>query len=67
MAYGLSKLTNVLFAGELNRNGVTAYSLHPGIVQTEITRNSGGMRFFFAIAKPVVIGPVSTKDAAPWR
>uniref|UniRef100_A0A914XJ02 Uncharacterized protein n=2 Tax=Plectus sambesii TaxID=2011161 RepID=A0A914XJ02_9BILA len=43
-AYGLSKFANVLFAAELNRRlspmGVTAYSLHPGVVDTAISRNT---------------------------
>eukprot|EP00092_Neocalanus_flemingeri_P008538 GFUD01009197.1.p1 GENE.GFUD01009197.1~~GFUD01009197.1.p1 ORF type:complete len:320 (+),score=100.99 GFUD01009197.1:106-1065(+) len=44
-AYGQSKLANVLFAKELARretqlgSGVTVYSLHPGIVKTELSRH----------------------------
>jgi NAD(P)-dependent dehydrogenase (short-subunit alcohol dehydrogenase family) len=38
--YGVSKLANVLFSAELARRlqgtGVTAYSLHPGVVASEI-------------------------------
>jgi len=41
--YANSKLANILFTQELARrlegSGVTAYSLHPGIIQTELTRN----------------------------
>lgn len=40
--YGVSKLCNVLFSRELGRRlagtGVTTYSLHPGVVATEIWR-----------------------------
>ena len=40
--YSVSKLCNVLFAAELGRrldgSGVTAYSLHPGVVASEIWR-----------------------------
>lgn len=40
--YAVSKLCNVLFAAELGRrlagSGVTAYSLHPGVVASEIWR-----------------------------
>ncbi|XP_070490473.1 retinol dehydrogenase 12-like [Chironomus tepperi] len=42
-AYGQSKLSNILFARELGKrlegSGVTANSLHPGIVNTELSRN----------------------------
>jgi len=41
--YANSKLANILFTQELARRlegrGVLAYSLHPGVIQTEITRN----------------------------
>lgn len=41
--YGDSKWANILFASELNRRwrGGTVYSVHPGVVNTEFTRNSG--------------------------
>ncbi|KAG7154554.1 retinol dehydrogenase 11-like [Homarus americanus] len=42
-AYCQSKLANVLFSRELSRQlqgtGVTTYSLHPGVVQTELGRH----------------------------
>lgn len=42
-AYGRSKLANIMFSNELGRRlkgtGVTTYSLHPGVVQTELFRN----------------------------
>ena len=41
-AYGQSKLANLLFAKELasqlNGTGATAYSCHPGVIQTELAR-----------------------------
>ncbi len=41
--YGVSKLANVLFSAELGRHlagsGVTTYSLHPGVVATEVWRH----------------------------
>lgn len=41
-AYAQSKLANALFARELAKRldgtGVTAYSCHPGVIQTELTR-----------------------------
>lgn len=52
-AYGISKFCQVLFAMELSARlfsqGVTAYSLHPGTVQTRITRNSGAYKIFFKL------------------
>lgn len=45
-AYAQSKLANVLFtrslAKRLEGTGVTAYSLHPGVVQTELWRHLNG-------------------------
>ena len=42
IAYGQSKLANILFAQELaeqlNGTSVTAYSCHPGIIMTELSR-----------------------------
>lgn len=42
-AYSQSKLANVLFsralAGRLEGSGVTTYSLHPGVVQTDLWRH----------------------------
>lgn len=64
--YGLSKLCNILFTIELSKKlkgtGVTAYSLHPGLVKTEISRNSQGL-----IRIPVdiifnIFGKVCRKD-----
>lgn len=41
--YGVSKLANILFSAELSRrlagSGVTTYSLHPGVVATDVWRN----------------------------
>ncbi|XP_032408007.1 retinol dehydrogenase 12, like [Xiphophorus hellerii] len=62
-AYSQSKLANVLFtrslAKRLEGTGVTTYSLHPGVVQTDLWRHlSAPERFFMKIAKPF------TKDSA---
>lgn len=42
-AYGRSKLANILFALELGKRlegtGVTTYSLHPGVIDTELGRH----------------------------
>ena len=44
-AYGRSKLCNILFTYELARRlegtGITANTLHPGLVRTNIARNNG--------------------------
>lgn len=44
--YGNSKLANILFSAELGRRlagtGVTTYSLHPGVVDTEVWRSVPG-------------------------
>jgi NAD(P)-dependent dehydrogenase (short-subunit alcohol dehydrogenase family) len=43
LAYGQSKTANALFALELNRRlakeGVSAYSVHPGMIMTELARH----------------------------
>ena len=49
-AYGQSKLANVMFANELSSTvfkdtGVTAYSLHPGVIRTELGRYMEGEMF----------------------
>lgn len=53
--YGDSKLSNILFARELNRresgHGVTAYSLHPGVINTELARNNWQASFFYSVGQ----------------
>ncbi|KAL0927058.1 hypothetical protein M5K25_001213 [Dendrobium thyrsiflorum] len=57
-AYGQSKLTNILHANELSRklqeegSNVTANSLHPGLIQTNITRFLGFSAAFVICLKP---------------
>ena len=55
--YSLSKAFNVLFARGLeykfSKNGFEAASNHPGIISTDIGRNSKKARFLFKIAKPM--------------
>jgi NAD(P)-dependent dehydrogenase (short-subunit alcohol dehydrogenase family) len=69
-AYGRSKLANVLFANELSRRlsdrGITANSLHPGVIQTNLGRHMNpliGMAFgifgFWAL-KNVAQGAATT-------
>lgn len=65
-AYGQSKLANVLFTNELARrlegSGVTANSLHPGVVNTGFGRNNSGVvgaifGVFQTVAKPFLLSP----------
>jgi NAD(P)-dependent dehydrogenase (short-subunit alcohol dehydrogenase family) len=61
--YEQSKLANVLFTNELaarfGKQGVTAVSLHPGVVKTELWRefeNNGAKKSYvclFKVMKPV--------------
>lgn len=55
-AYGQSKLANLLFARELNKRfgdqGLLAVSVHPGVVTTELSRNNGKLKFFYAVTLP---------------
>ncbi|XP_043948136.1 retinol dehydrogenase 13 [Drosophila biarmipes] len=60
LAYSQSKLANILFSRELAKRlegtGVTVNSLHPGVVDTELTRNwaffqTNFVKFFF---KPMI-------------
>ena len=59
LAYGQSKLANVLFARELGKRlrgtRITANALHPGLIDTEIDRNLGTFtRFGFGILASLV-------------
>jgi len=51
VAYGNSKLANMLMAKELQKRhggeGIAAFSLHPGVVATDLGRQSFGMRMFY--------------------
>ncbi|KAH0469760.1 hypothetical protein IEQ34_001318 [Dendrobium chrysotoxum] len=58
LAYGQSKLANILHANELSRklqeegSNVTANSLHPGLIQTNITRFLGFSAALVICLKP---------------
>ncbi|XP_051682295.1 retinol dehydrogenase 11 isoform X2 [Oryctolagus cuniculus] len=53
LAYCHSKLANILFTRELARrlkgSGVTAYSVHPGTVNSELIRHSALMRWMWRL------------------
>ncbi|XP_034998956.2 retinol dehydrogenase 12, like isoform X1 [Hippoglossus stenolepis] len=56
-AYSQSKLANILFthtlAKKLEGTGVTTYSLHPGVVQTDLWRHlSGPQQFVMKMVSP---------------
>jgi NAD(P)-dependent dehydrogenase (short-subunit alcohol dehydrogenase family) len=54
-AYSESKLANLLFIHELTRRGITAYTADPGVVNTDITRDSGPiLRWAGRYVHPVV-------------
>ncbi|XP_041670126.1 retinol dehydrogenase 12-like [Cheilinus undulatus] len=59
LAYSQSKLANVLFARTLAKKlegtGITTYSLHPGIVQSELWRHtSAPMQLLMKLAGPII-------------
>jgi len=61
-AYGESKLANIMFTYALARRlagtGVTANTLHPGVVNTNFAKNNGGpMKFAMALFSPFEITP----------
>jgi len=60
-SYGQSKLANVLFAAELSRryksSGLSAFSLHPGAVATNIGNSGGIMGFLWKLMKPFLASP----------
>jgi len=55
-AYGTSKLFNILFANEFQKRfgsrGVTANSLHPGAIHTELGRHSAIANLFYVVGSP---------------
>lgn len=60
VAYGSSKLANILFSNELARRlapeGITSNALHPGAVATNFAGNTGGFtRWMMRLAKPFFI------------
>lgn len=69
MAYGQSKLANVLFTRELARRlagtGVTANAMHPGFVASGFARNNGRLaRAVMSLAKPFSRSPEKGAETA---
>ncbi|KAL0977990.1 hypothetical protein UPYG_G00164380 [Umbra pygmaea] len=66
-SYGQSKLANVLFSRELaNRlqgTGVTVYSLHPGVIRTELGRHLWPT---MALWKRLIAQPFMMLIKSPW-
>lgn len=63
-AYGLSKLCNIMFTHELAKRAenstITTYSLHPGVVRTQLAEEAGwAMKLFYWIGKPFMRSPKS--------
>jgi NAD(P)-dependent dehydrogenase (short-subunit alcohol dehydrogenase family) len=63
-AYGQSKLANLLFARELSRRlpgrRQTANALHPGVIATDLSRNSPALvRAALALATPLTLKDVA--------
>jgi NAD(P)-dependent dehydrogenase (short-subunit alcohol dehydrogenase family) len=70
-AYGQSKLCNILFTRELARRlegtGVTANSLHPGVIASGFGHTDGGIvSVLVTIAKPFFITPEKGARTQVW-
>ncbi|KAM9410643.1 retinol dehydrogenase 11 [Pholidichthys leucotaenia] len=65
-SYRQSKLANVLFcrelAARLEGTGVTVYSLHPGVIRTELTRH-----MFATLWKRLLFKPLMMMIKTPWE
>lgn len=61
-AYGISKLCNIMFTHELAKRckgtTITAYSLHPGVVGTQLAEEAGWfMKVVYTVGKPFMRSP----------
>ncbi len=67
-AYGQSKLANILFtlelAERLKGTHVTANSLHPGLVATNIAGRSGMGALFMKLGRPFLISPAKGAETS---
>ena len=71
VAYGQSKLANVLFTRELARRlegtGVTATVMHPGFVNSGFSRNNGWLaRLAMTLGSPIARTPDQGADTLLW-
>jgi len=73
VAYGNSKLENILFTKELNRRygqaGISTVAFHPGNVATNFANGSGSlMRFIYStfLSKLFLISPKKGADTLVW-
>ncbi|KAL4646743.1 retinol dehydrogenase 12-like isoform X1 [Arapaima gigas] len=68
VSYRQSKLANVLFSKELARRtkgtGVSSYSLHPGIIRTELSRH---VETWFPLLKALLFIPSMLLMKTPWE
>uniref|UniRef100_A0A3B1JJT4 Si:dkey-23o4.6 n=1 Tax=Astyanax mexicanus TaxID=7994 RepID=A0A3B1JJT4_ASTMX len=68
VSYKQSKLANVLFSKELARRlrgtGVSSYSLHPGIIYTEIGRH---WESWYPLVKAILCLPSTLLMKTPWQ
>lgn len=70
-AYGLSKLCNIMFTHELARRtggtGLSALSMHPGVVSTRLTKEAGGLaRLAWTLGRPFMRSPEEGADTVVW-
>lgn len=70
-AYGLSKLCNLMFTHELARrtggSGLCAFSMHPGLVNTRLTKEAGWLtRMAWTLARPFMRSPEQGADTIVW-
>lgn len=70
-AYGLSKLCNIMFTHELARRtrdtGLTALSMHPGVVSTRLTKEAGWFtRLAWTLGRPFMRNPDKGADTIVW-
>lgn len=70
IAYGRSKLANILFTRELARRlegtGVTVNAVHPGVVASGFGSGEGVMAFLIKLAQPFMLSPEQGADTLVW-